>query len=226
MFSYDAQGFRTSNQLEVRDLPAFLCATQPSSGTYTFQTEDMHESVGGLPPPPSLNSDLPPNFNTTHHRHSQFSQVVGINPATTFSHFDPFMENSYSEIPPIQAGNEPPHIQDMKGMEYIGGNPQTGYQYHKNGGDALYDSTTQEHGRQQTSNHKENFTALTVPGAQSSPKRMDDTLELDYYSEVRKPCFCNKQVTIHVVIMALAGIAYLVIGGVAGFYIGKKCKFL
>ena len=55
--------------------------------------------------------------------------------------------------------------------------------------------------------------------------KMDD-LDLDIYPRLKSPGFvCTKQVTIHVIIMVLAGIVYLAIGGIAGFYIGKTCKY-
>ena len=221
--------YRTVSQLHVSDLPAFVDSLHPLNGSYPHLAEDMHESMVVLPPPPPVSADRLPNLKTPPPIHLQSSQVAGVNPATTFSHLDPFMENSYSEIPTFPTGNEPAHIQDMKGLEYLGRNhhPQTSYNYHKAGGQALQNSPPQDHNRPHVGSREDNFTSLTVPRppGSCSQQRIDDTLDLDYYSEVRKPCRCDKQVTIHVVIMALAGIAYISIGGLAGFYIGKKCKF-
>ena len=54
---------------------------------------------------------------------------------------------------------------------------------------------------------------------------MDDPTELDIYCERnRPPCTPSRQLTIHVAVMALAGVAYLGLGGLAGYYIGKSRK--
>ncbi len=50
-----------------------------------------------------------------------------------------------------------------------------------------------------------------------------------YYSEIRNPLqLCRRQGrqgTIHVLVLALMGLAYLIIGGLAGYWIGRACKF-
>ena len=54
---------------------------------------------------------------------------------------------------------------------------------------------------------------------------MDDPTELDIYCERnRPPCTPSRQLTIHVAVMALAGVVYLGLGGLAGYYIGKSRK--
>ena len=60
---------------------------------------------------------------------------------------------------------------------------------------------------------------------------MEQPTKMDMYREVKKYCTCNRQITIHVSIMALTGIVYLGIGILIGYYIGKHldteptCKF-
>ena len=72
--------------------------------------------------------------------------------------------------------------------------------------------------------HHQQDTAATKDNNKDKGK-MDD-LDLDIYPRLKSPVFvCTKQVTIHVIIMVLAGIVYLAIGGIAGFYIGKTCKY-
>ena len=71
--------------------------------------------------------------------------------------------------------------------------------------------------------HHQQDTAATKDNKDKG--KMDD-LDLDIYPRLKSPAFvCTKQVTIHVIIMVLAGIIYLAIGGIAGFYIGKTCKY-
>ena len=54
---------------------------------------------------------------------------------------------------------------------------------------------------------------------------MDDPTELDIYCERnRPPCTPSRQLTIHVAVMALAGVVYLGLRGLAGYYIGKARK--
>ena len=64
----------------------------------------------------------------------------------------------------------------------------------------------------------------SITGLNNKPY-MDVPVALNMYSMGGEPCSCTKQVTIHVIIMALAGVAYLGIGGIAGYYIGKGCKY-
>ena len=45
---------------------------------------------------------------------------------------------------------------------------------------------------------------------------------MDMYTEVKKYCTCNRQVTTHVTIMAFTGIVYLGIGILMGYYTGKQ----
>ena len=185
----------------------------------------MIESVQSLPPPPPpLITESVPNFEAAVLVHSQAARAstTSINPATTFSHLDPFMENSYSEIPTYMTGDEALHIQNMNSRknQYT----ERSYKYVKPG-ESIYDSTPQHKARVPTRHLKDTFADLNTSHPPGSPRRMNDTLDLGYYSVVKKPYHCNKQVTIHVMIMALAGTAYIGIGGLAGFYIGKQCKF-
>lgn len=54
---------------------------------------------------------------------------------------------------------------------------------------------------------------------------MDYPIELDVYTEMKRKCPITRQATVHVTIMALAGVVYLGVGGLAGFYIGKSCEY-
>ena len=55
----------------------------------------------------------------------------------------------------------------------------------------------------------------------------DDPMDLDIYTdEGKRPCPFSRQVTVHVAVMALAGVVYLCVGGLAGYYIGKSRKLL
>ena len=51
---------------------------------------------------------------------------------------------------------------------------------------------------------------------------MEETVKMDMYREGKKYCTCSRQVTTHVAIMAFAGIVYLGIGILMGYYIGKQ----
>ena len=53
-----------------------------------------------------------------------------------------------------------------------------------------------------------------------------NNMEKDYvYSHEKSGlCTCSKDVTRHVVVMVTAGILYLFLGGIVGFYLGKYSK--
>ncbi len=130
-----------------------------------------------------------------------------------------YHENSYSEIPPPPP--EAFHIPDLKALQYNKTLPGSdSYNYHKGPSLSAHQSSLS---RPQSTRH--------LAGSQMGIHKgqgkagVDDLLELEYYSEIRRPlCHCTKQVTTHVLFMALAGLVYLGIGGITGFWIGKSCK--
>ena len=155
------------------------------------------------------------------------------------------MEHHYSEIPPPSSmelhQHEPFHIQDLKGMDYHSSPGQYDYNNEPSMGPPpppLSSSSGLHNNRQSsygaafnssgTNKDTLNLSKQGVVHHQDiEPKHKDkmDDLDLDIYPRLKSPlCVCTKQVTMHVLIMVLAGIVYLTIGGIAGFYIGKSCK--
>ncbi len=56
--------------------------------------------------------------------------------------------------------------------------------------------------------------------------QLEDPTELDFLAELRRSCVCNRQMAVHVGVMVLAGLVYLGVGGIAGYYIGKACEYV
>ncbi len=138
-------------------------------------------------------------------------------------------EHFYSEIPPPPPAPPPPmelqpepfHIQDLKGLDYNTKGQSMG---------PLASHTNKQQSYGTTFNTSGSTARGTLSTSLSKPmtaqSKMDD-LDFDLYARMRSPiCICTRQVTIHVVIMILAGLVYLGAGGVAGFYLGKYCEYL
>ena len=167
-----------------------------------------------IPPPPTTKAALP----------------AGLSPPMEIQQPEPFQ-----------------HLQkDLKGLDYHS-QPATGkYNYTKGPSSVgpppppLSSSTTFQSNKKSygaafttgSGSTKETLsTSLSTQGGGggkmgSGHSKIDD-LDLDIYTRMRSPlCICTKQVTIHVTIMFLAGIAYLGVGGLVGFYLGTICKYL
>ena len=130
-------------------------------------------------------------------------------------HTEHHTEHFYSEIPPPPP-MQPFSIGDMKGGNYSKGSSM-GPPLSSTSGRPSY-GTTYNSGSAKGALS----TSLSKPG--SGHSKMDD-LDLDLYTRMKDPlCICTRQVTTHVIIMIVAGIVYLGIGGLAGFYIGKLCE--
>ncbi len=72
----------------------------------------------------------------------------------------------------------------------------------------------------------QNQNGLREPQASGGGGVRVDDLDLDLYTRMRAPlCICTRQVTIHVIVMITAGVIYLAIGGIAGYYLGKSCEY-
>lgn len=153
-------------------------------------------------------------------------------------HTDPHTERFYSEIPPpppMELQQEHFHIQDLKGLDYrteslnykrgssMGPPPHplsssSGLQTNRKSYGAALNTSGSAKGTLSTS-------LSTHARKMGSGHAKIDDLDLDIYTRVRSPiCICTKQVTIHVIIVFLAGIVYLGVGGIIGFYFGKTCK--
>ena len=132
-------------------------------------------------------------------------------------HTDHHTEHFYSEIPPPPP-MEPFHIGDVKGGNYNRGSAPLSSSSGLHSGRSYGTTYNSESGKGTLS------TNLSKPG--SGHSKMDD-LGLDLYARMKEPlCICTRQVTTHVIIMIVAGIVYLGIGGLAGFYIGKLCEYI
>ncbi len=125
-----------------------------------------------------------------------------------------YHEHPYSEIPP-----PPPEaftIPDLKALEYNHSKHSSGTSYNKG---LVHTSSPNGSGAYIVDGR------TTGAGIHNVPPRTADSLGLDYYSRIKSPvCYCTKQVTIHVILMALAGVGYLAVGGSVGFWLGKLCK--
>ena len=117
-------------------------------------------------------------------------------PHTTTEHF-------YSEIPP------PPPMEPCPPTYNTKGHPL---------------STTS---RTSTPRNPYGYSGSSHYGGKPGGVGKMDELDLDLYSRMKDPlCLCTRQVTIHVTVMVVTGALYLVIGGLAGFYIGRSCEYI
>ena len=157
-------------------------------------------------------------------------------------HTDPHTERFYSEIPPpspMELQQEHFHIQDLKGLDYHTQEPTESLNYKRGSSmgpppPPLSSSSGLQTNRKSycaafnTSGPTKgalNTNLSTHAGKMGSGHAKIDDLDLDIYTRMRSPiCICTKQVTIHVIIVFLAGIVYLGVGGIVGFYFGKTCK--
>ena len=154
-------------------------------------------------------------------------------------------------LPSTMDGQQPDpfqHLQkDLKGLDYHSQAATGKYNYSKGSSSMgpppppLSSSTTLQSNKKSygaafttvSGSTKETLsTGLSTQGGGGAGKmgsghsKIDD-LDLDIYTRMRSPvCICTRQVTIHVTIMFLAGIAYLGVGGIMGFYLGRTCKYL
>ncbi len=128
-------------------------------------------------------------------------------------------EHFYAEIPPPPPSEPPPtigsdpfHLTDLKSLDY-----------NKPMGPPLSHSNRQSYGT--TFSNSGSRAAGAAPSAAATGARLED-LDFDLYARMRSPlCVCNRQTTVHVLLMVVAGILYLGVGGIAGFYIGKMCEY-
>ena len=152
-------------------------------------------------------------------------------------------DHFYTEIPPppppMELQQEHFHIHDLKGLDYRTHEPTESLNYKRGSSMEPPPPLSSSSGLQ--SNRKSYGAAFntsesakgtfstnlsTQVGKMGGGHSKIDDLDLDIYARMRSPtCICSKQVTIHVVIMFLAGIVYLAVGGIAGFYFGKTCKY-
>ena len=150
-------------------------------------------------------------------------------------------------LPSPMDGQQPDpfqHLQkDLKGLDYHS-QPATGKYNYRKGSSSMGPSPPPLSSSTILQSNKKSYGAAftTVSGSTketglstqgggggkmgSGHSKIDD-LNLDIYTRMRSPvCICTRQVTIHVTIMFLAGIAYLGVGGIVGFYLGRTCKYL
>ena len=195
----------TERDLDLQDL---------QEGQDSTQIHIQITSTQKIPPPPTTKAALP----------------AGLPSSMEVQQPDPFQ-----------------HLQkDLKGLDYHS-QPATGkYNYSKGSSSMgpppppLSSSTTLQSNKKSygaafttvSGSTKETLsTGLSTQGGGggkmgSGHSKIDD-LDLDIYTRMRSPlCICTRQVTIHVTIMFLAGIAYLGVGGIVGFYLGRTCKYL
>ena len=148
------------------------------------------------------------------------------------------MEHDYSEIPlppAMELQHKPFQIEDLMRLDYQSKQQAGNCIYNKGPsmGHPSVSSSSGLHNKNYISSgsQRDTFsTELSTQGMQLNSEAKDkgkmDDLDLDIYTRMRSPVFvCTRQVTIHVIIMILCGIVYLGIGGIAGFYIGKLCKY-
>ena len=153
-----------------------------------------------LPPPSHLNG-LPPNVTSSRNRTSTASSSL--------------FENCYAEIPSDSFRiHGPPH--DLKAIEYmeksLGSPNNLPGRYHPAIGNG---SAPHQHS-------PDSGVGLNTSGASLKPRTLD---EFDMYELQRVKKQQRKYVVLHVVVMALAGIAYIGVGIVAGYFIGQSCKY-
>ncbi len=167
-------------------------------------------------------------------------QVVG---AQFYNHPGDTYEDSYTEIPPplpidgshsdnqqppggpnVEIPPPPPppdgysnqDIPDLKGLEY-----KTKFST-----GAILTNKSHDVNSEDLRKYRENV-SNSYNGSVMREKETagDSTL----YSEIRNPLeLCRRQGrqgTIHVLVLALMGLAYLIIGGLAGYWIGRACEF-
>ena len=159
-------------------------------------------------------------------------------------HLDPYMKHVYSEIPmsPMeeqqqeqqqkqqkqqqhQQHSKPFEIHNLKDVEYITNQPGT---YNGNGTYSESDSNAYPPSMETTQCYPDLTSVNRNPtriGVSSATNTMTMDRHTDTYAADRKYGYCSRQATIHVVVMCLAGIVYLGIGGITGYYIHKACKF-
>ena len=132
------------------------------------------------------------------------------------------MKHVYSEIPlsPMDTQHEPVELHNLKDVQYITKQPGT---YHGNRVTYTPDSYPME---TTTTPPTQCYPDLTSRSETAHNNVNSVTMEtpLNTYTVDKKSGCCTRQVTIHVIIMALAGIVYLGIGGITGYYIHKACK--
>ena len=166
---------------------------------------------------------------------------LDINTSGSYNlHLDPYMKHVYSEIPmsPMEAQqheqqqkqqqqqqhNKPFEIHNLKDVEYITNQPET---YNGNGTYSESDSNAYPPSVETTQCYPD-LTAVnrkpTRIGGTPSGNAMTMDNRTDTYTVDRKYGCCSRQATIHVVVMCLAGIVYLGIGGITGYYLHKACE--
>ena len=147
-------------------------------------------------------------------------------------HLDPYMKHVYSEIPlsPMEAQHEPLEFHNLKEVEYITKQPGT----YNNGNRTTYTPESHSYPMETTSSTTTATTTPCYPDITSTSlntktsnnvNSVTMSTDLDTYTMDKTSRCCTRQVTMHVVVMALAGLVYLGIGGITGYYIHKACKF-
>ena len=136
-------------------------------------------------------------------------------------------QHQQPQHPPPPA-RENLHLRDLKNVEYVTNTPET---YTRN---ALRSEERPNVFSADTSQCYPDLTVIDTKFSSASPRTnsitnstMEKPLDSDDYVKYKykKPSgYCTKQVTVHVIVMALAGVVYMGIGGVAGYYFHKACK--
>lgn len=160
----------------------------------------------------------------------------------------PFMEHPYAEIPPASThlNPEPLHISHLKTTDYKMGKSVSSFKYNNDTNPSMgqfhtrstmSETINQQHyiGLQsstrrnnQRNNSVTTHSSILDSGTSRGMVKLDDAVDMDIYSDVerRSTCpMCSRQLTLHILVMALMGLAYLAVGGLTGYYIGKHCKY-